>query len=254
MNIDRDEIGRKIEHQRKILRAVRSRLEQRELQEAQQGFGTPPEIVTEINDLTERIQRHEAEIARLQTEAAVDREPLSEVEYRALLAEAWGTPQGRPTVASVARLEQARLRLGIALPRAQELEHQIRVALAEEAVANIDARYLPGLRPERQSVRYREEEMENRRYRETTVRLIECAIRLDFDTALNSFIERLHSAVTMYPHVLVGEVRSMLIAAKAWGSYDEREKIDQFIEATESILEARQKAVTVKDPEPPSQH
>jgi hypothetical protein len=144
--MDKQEISDAIAHQQKMLRALRQRLQQRELQEAQQGINAPPEVISDIHELTERIQRHEGELARLQTEAAVDKEPPVEVEYQALLAEVWGTPQGRPTFAGATRLNLARLRLGILPERAQELEHEVRVALAEEAVANLDARYLPGLR------------------------------------------------------------------------------------------------------------
>ncbi len=67
MKITKQELSEQLEHQCELLRILRRRLQQRQLQEAQQGFSTPPEIVTEIYDLSERIQQHEDEIERLQT-------------------------------------------------------------------------------------------------------------------------------------------------------------------------------------------
>src|SRR5262249_15614673 len=60
-----------------------------------------------------------------------------EAEYRALLAKAWDTPQGRPIVAGAAQLEYDRLRLGVAVDRAYELECEIRVQLAKETCLKI---------------------------------------------------------------------------------------------------------------------
>jgi hypothetical protein len=142
MDIDKEEIERSIAHQRKMLRTLRSRLEQRELQEAQQGINTEPHIITEIHDLTERIQRHEAEISRLLTEGAVDKESLGEVEYRAISARAWDTPEGRPTVAGAAQLEYDRLRLGVTVERAQKITEEIRAELAYERINELTPRQM----------------------------------------------------------------------------------------------------------------
>jgi hypothetical protein len=132
MNQDKIDIERSVVHQHKILRALRDRLQQREIQEAQQGINVDPVVMNEIRDLTERIQRHEEELARLQTEAAVDKEPMAEVEYRMLVAEAWDTPEVRPSVAAAARLEYHRLRLGVLHARAQQIEREIRNALVRQ--------------------------------------------------------------------------------------------------------------------------
>jgi hypothetical protein len=145
MEKDKDEIARAIAHQQKMLRVRRQRLQQRELQEAQYGLNVPPEVNTEIHDLTERIQRHEAEIARLQTEAAVDKLSLAEVEYQVLLAEVWDTPKGLPTVIGYTRLELARLRLGIAPKRGRELAHDICAGLAEETFYQLRSDFYYGL-------------------------------------------------------------------------------------------------------------
>jgi hypothetical protein len=247
MEIDKEEIAEELAHHKEMLRLNRRRLRELERKQAQQGINTPAEVITEIYDLTESIQRHRAEVAQLQTEAAVDKEPLAEVEYRALLAEVWDTPQGRPTVANVERLKLLRLHLGIASERAQELEHEIRVTLAAEAIANVDARYLPGLRAASEHSLYKSETNELRRYREATVRLIERAIRLDLDTALQSFMERLYYAISIFPVIEIGEVRSMLRAAKAWGTNDERWRIDRFIDTVEAMLEARHEAAMAEE-------
>jgi hypothetical protein len=134
MDIDKDEIAAELDHHRKMLKELRRRLRERELQEVQYGISVPPEITSDIYKINERIQQHESEITRLQTLAAEDKEPLVEAEYRALLAQTWDTLLGRPTVAGAARLERERLRLGLRSERAQELERETQIALATEAI------------------------------------------------------------------------------------------------------------------------
>jgi hypothetical protein len=89
MDIDKEDIAEELDHHRKMLKELRRRLRERELQEVKHDITVPPEITSDIHDLTERVQRHESEIARLQTLAAEDQAPLGEVEYRAVLAEIW---------------------------------------------------------------------------------------------------------------------------------------------------------------------
>jgi hypothetical protein len=138
MSDDKDEITEELAHHKEMLRLYRRRLRELERKKAQYGINTPPEVNTEIIDLTDSIERHEGEVARLQTEAVVDELPLAEAEYRAILAEVWDTPQARPTVSGEARLELLRLRLGITAQRAKELEHEIRISLAKEKLLDID--------------------------------------------------------------------------------------------------------------------
>lgn len=131
------EIEDAIEHQQKMLRILRQRLQQRELQEAQYGINAPPEVINEISALTERIRTHETELARLRSLAAEDKIPLVEVEFRALLAEALNTLDGRPTIVGTAKLELARLRIGLRPERSQEIEYEVRSLLAEETFYRI---------------------------------------------------------------------------------------------------------------------
>jgi len=132
MSIDEDEIAEEIAHHTEMLRVLRRRLRERELQEAKFGINVPPEITSDVQDLIERVQRHDAELVRLRTVAAQDNETLAEAEYRVLLCDAWDTPQGWPTTGNAARLALARLRLGVSTERASELEREVRVMLTEE--------------------------------------------------------------------------------------------------------------------------
>jgi len=139
MEFDKQEINATLDHQRKMVRVLRQRLQQRELQEAQYGINVPPEIASEITDLTERIRTYEMEIIRLQTLAAEDKIPLVEAEYRALLSEVW--KNGKLEIADATRLELARLKLGIIPVQAQRMETDIRIALARENFYKIPSRF-----------------------------------------------------------------------------------------------------------------
>jgi len=131
-----------LQHQHRMIALLRQRRRVLEQQSAQQGFNASPHILTEIDTINNDIRSREQEIARLETVIAEDLLPLAEVEYRALLAEAWNTPQGHPDVASAARLELARLRLGIVPERAKELQRDVRAAIAEEVIHSIHMREL----------------------------------------------------------------------------------------------------------------
>lgn len=143
--MDKNDIDIQLAHQRDMLRLRRERRNILELQAAQTGTFSRPETVMEITALTEDIRRHEAEIARLATQAAEDRFSLSEAEYRVALAEAWDSPQGTPSIAHRARLELLRLRLGISSEQATTLEEEVRTQLATEVFTHIDLNPLFGL-------------------------------------------------------------------------------------------------------------
>lgn len=135
--VARDEVAEEIEHQTRIVRALRQRLRQREVQEATHGINAPPEVVTEISQLSERINGHEDIILSLKTVAVEDRLTLAEAEYKLITASAYDTVSGRPTVVGVARLEFERLRLGINLEKARLIEYQIKEDLVKEACYQI---------------------------------------------------------------------------------------------------------------------
>src|SRR5262245_13955560 len=121
-DIDKQDLDEQLEHLPKVILALRRRLRVRELQEAEYGVNVPPEVANEIQSLNERIAKHEAELSRLKSIAVEDEVPLAEVEYRALLAQTWDTPSGRPTIAGGTKLDFDRLRLGVTPERAKELE------------------------------------------------------------------------------------------------------------------------------------
>jgi len=104
MEQDKEEIAEQLKHHEKMLRIERRNLREREIQAAKHGLEVPPSINNHIHELKENIRYHEDQIMQLRILAVTDKEPLSEIEYRALLAETWDTPQARPTVAGDARL------------------------------------------------------------------------------------------------------------------------------------------------------
>jgi hypothetical protein len=112
------------------------------------GYRADPAIPLELEDIDRRLAAYTDELAQLETQIAEADEPVAEVEYRAQVADAWNTPAGRPTVAGGARLELARLRLGITPERAAVIEQEIRAALAREAFTEIDIGILLGIAPE----------------------------------------------------------------------------------------------------------
>lgn len=154
MKPDRDEIIEELEHQRKMLKLLRQRIRALEIQQAQQGNTTPPQIITEIANMTEQIDRREKEIVRLETLAAEAEVSLVEAEYRVMLSEAWDNPRGRPTPANVAKLDLMRLKMRLLLEKAHEIETEVRELLAEEAFSELDTKfyeYLPKSRDEQTS-------------------------------------------------------------------------------------------------------
>jgi hypothetical protein len=143
--MENTDIEKELAHQREMLRVRRERRNILEIQAAQAGSFSRPETLMEIAALNAEIERHEAEIARLATQAAEDKFSLSEAEYRVSLAEAWDSAQGTPSIANRARLELMRLRLGISPERAQALEYEVRTQLATEVFTNIDLNPILGI-------------------------------------------------------------------------------------------------------------
>lgn len=138
LGMSKAEIAEEIEHQIRILRALRQRLRQREMQEAVHGINTPPEVITEIHELTDRIVRHEEIITSLKTITIENGLTLAEAEYKLILAKAYSTDFGKPSVAGAARIEFERLRLGIDVEKSRFLEKQIREDLIKETCSQIN--------------------------------------------------------------------------------------------------------------------
>ncbi|MEM8533283.1 MAG: hypothetical protein AAGF95_20760, partial [Chloroflexota bacterium] len=144
MRQTKQEIEKQLQHKRELITILSARQRPLELQAAQKGINTPPEILTEISTLTDQIRAQEEEIARLESLAAEGQISLAEAEFRVMLAKTWDTLSGRPTIVGDTRLELTRLQLGLTSERATELEYEVRTALAEEIFYKIDISPLLG--------------------------------------------------------------------------------------------------------------
>lgn len=69
MNIQPEQANDEITHRRKAISTLRQRQRALELQQAQKGWNTPPEVVNEIEELSKNIKSLEAEIAQLEQQA-----------------------------------------------------------------------------------------------------------------------------------------------------------------------------------------
>lgn len=230
MEMTKQEIVDTLERQRGILRALRQRLHQRKLQEAQQGINTPPEVMTEIHDLTERVQNEEAETARLETVAAEAGLSLAEAEYRWLLAQAWDTEVGWPTVTNTTKLEYDRLRLKITFERAKEFELEIRIAKATEKINSVPKELfeLSGLKG-RQFV----DEYLPLTESEIGLRLIGSAVRLHPATTIHLLSQRLPKGRNLKIKWLGG---ALLAANRVWPDQEEHKAFEQFLADLEAAL------------------
>ena len=132
------EIAEQLTGLRQVVRAMRKRREILDIQMATQGLQTPPQILIEIETLTEHISAREKEIEQLEMHAVEDQISIGEAELRALIIATWNTPYGRPTVAGAAHLERERLRLGVSPEQAAEHQRSVRSALAEEILLEIN--------------------------------------------------------------------------------------------------------------------
>ena len=143
MNLSKDEIAEELASLHEIMHALRRRRRELQKKHAVRGIDTPVDVLTEIEDVTERIRACEEEVATLKARAAADHTPIAEVEYQAMLADEWDKSTGRLKLAQRAWLDWTRVRLGITLERAQAMEHAVRVQLAEELFDDLNLNYLP---------------------------------------------------------------------------------------------------------------
>lgn len=128
----------------RIMRAEQRRRNELRNKAALYGFNADPSIALELVTIEQRLQTYEAEAAALETLAAEAEAPVTEVQYRIAVAEAWNTSEGRPSVVSAARLELERLRLGVGPERAQQIEQMVRADLAREAIHGLNISALLG--------------------------------------------------------------------------------------------------------------
>src|SRR6266540_847696 len=126
MKLSMEEIAEELASLQEILHTLHRRRRELQKKHAVRGLDTPAEVLIEIEDMTKQIHAYEEEI-----------------EYQAMLAEEWDKCSGRLKLAQRARLDWARVRLGIALERAQVMEHTVRTQMAEELFEDLNLRYLP---------------------------------------------------------------------------------------------------------------
>lgn len=202
MTVERQAALDELAHKRELIATLIRRRRPLEVQAAHRGMSAPPEILTEISFLTDQIRVYEVEISHLETLAAQGVLPLSEVEYRSLVAEAWDTPRGHPTVTGRARLELSRLRLGIVPEKAYEIERYIRIALAEEAFSNIEPSFFTNISLRIDDPRFPKDNRQSLTY-------LGRAIRLDQETARHLFFVNLQSSDRIAVYEL--SLRDMLL-------------------------------------------
>jgi len=145
MRRSKDQIEEELLHKKRLINALDQRRRPLEVQAAQKGSSAPPEILTEISSLTEQVRAITKEISDLETFAAEGQLSIVEAEYRYMIAKAWDTPRGRPTLVGSAEIELARLRMGIVLESAKAIESEVRVLLSEEAFSELDADFIENL-------------------------------------------------------------------------------------------------------------
>jgi hypothetical protein len=221
MRRTRQEIENELAHQQQMLRILRARRRSLEQQVAQQGNGTTPQVLNELAALIDQIHIRERELGQLEALAVEDRIPGAEVEYCVLLAEAWNTPHGQPSVASATRLEQARLQLGITPKRAQELEQRIRVALAQEALLAV--RHLDDLGEPH------------------GLRSVEQAVYLDPATVLRWLL--VSNSPRLAQHCVQILQKHWLSPSRIWPRPEDRSLFVRFLTTLEDALEKRERAV-----------
>lgn len=170
-----DDLAEERQQLQSILRVHR----RRRLQSAMQGISVDPKVLIEIDDITDKIHAYETELADLESLAAADQTPIGEIEYRAMLAEIYDLSDGRLRLAQRTRLAWARVRLGIAIERADEMDHTVRAQLVAELFDDLNMGYLP------QPAAFPDPTMAF-----DFDRLCK-AIALDFSTAVAIFCERL---------------------------------------------------------------
>lgn len=281
MGFSRQEIAEEMEHKRQILHALIRRRRPLELQVAQRGLSTPPEIFTEISTLSEQIRIQEDEMARLETLAAEGQISIVEAEYKVMVAKAWDTQRGKPTLTGAAELELLRLRMGLFPEKAYQIENEIRVGLAEEAFSSLDTDFFERLpiKPEPKRIEaqkvYEPASEDNNSGRdqfgaiiqgqihiqhfnissigfrsgsddqfEVSLRIIGRAIRLDHETALRLFLVVLPPAYRLD----IEEFGKQLIRAnRVWNYQADREVFDCFLNNLACELESQEAVICMED-------
>ena len=124
-------------HQLAVLSNKQKRLRVLEVQAAQQGFSTPPQIVVEIEELAEQIRSTESTFGELEESIAQSCLPLAAAEYGLLVVQHLRAPNDRFSAAVGATLRVARLRLGITDEQGLQIEKESRANVAREMLLSV---------------------------------------------------------------------------------------------------------------------
>jgi hypothetical protein len=120
------------DHQLAMLSHQQKRLRVLQVQAAQQGFSTPPQIVVEIEELAEQIRSIESTLEQLEESIAQSCLPLAAAEYGLLVVQHLRAPHDRFSAAVWATLRVARLRLGITDELGLQIEKESRANVARQ--------------------------------------------------------------------------------------------------------------------------
>jgi tetratricopeptide (TPR) repeat protein len=187
--VNDDEIEQERNELLEIKKITRRRRKVLMEQAALDGKRTAPEVLIEIEDLTEKLQSYNKQLALLKTRRAEADFSLEEAQYRAAVATEWETAEIVPTIASRSRMEVIRLQGGIPLERAATIEQEVRSNLALDILALIDIIYLPAF-----SMTLHDEQFYAKE--RASLALLERAILTDVTTAIKEtirFLEHLRT-------------------------------------------------------------
>ncbi|HYF64149.1 MAG TPA: hypothetical protein VD886_15110 [Herpetosiphonaceae bacterium] len=125
--IDKDEIQRQLEHQRKLLAVWRGHAEHVEIQIAKSGFDVSSKLIQELREYQDQIKEVEARINDLEIQSVEEDFSLAEAEYRVIAARAW--KDGFLDALGGAELQLSRIRLKITIERAEKIEQEVKTIM-----------------------------------------------------------------------------------------------------------------------------
>lgn len=262
MALTKQEVDEELTFQHTLHDTYQRRLRILEIQRATKGeTEATPSMIIEIETIQDQLRKVDEAIQKLEEQALASQPSLVEIEYRMLAAKLWAMPLGRPTVAGMAELELARLKSGLAIAKTQQIEYEVRTALAQEAFSGIDASFggfLPRMIEIREDITTTDEENMTK-FRRTIrnqgdftwrpninigrqdiyssgLQLIGCAIRLSKQRALELFLAILPADM----QIDIGKFSSDLFPAnRVWNYVEDRELFEWFIQNLDRSIKER---------------
>jgi hypothetical protein len=125
--MDKAEVQRQLEHQKRLLATWRSHAEHVEIQIAKSGFDVSSKLIQELREYQDQIKAVEARINDLEIQSVEEDYSLAEAEYRVIAAQAW--KDGYLDVLGKAELQLSRLTLKIPIERAEHIEQEVKSLL-----------------------------------------------------------------------------------------------------------------------------